>query len=192
MATFTGPDWEQEDDVTLVPLQRSEGNGFSEIATRSPMQSDPIPNDNGWQMLSEWTLPSEPGNERLALQRVAEVVQNLNLPDNRLERLKTAVAEATMNGMEHGNHYQPDKPVSIQVMTKDNILSVRITDHGGNQPIPEPEAPDLEAKLAELQTPRGWGLFLIKNLVDDMHVTSDDTHRTVELIMHLEGENHVS
>ena len=189
LATFTGPDWEQEDDVTLVTLQRSEGYGFSEIATRSP---DPIPDDNNWQVLGEWTLPSEPGNERLALQRVAETIQDLNLPDSRLERLKTAVAEATMNGMEHGNHYQPDKPVSIQVLTKKDVLAVRITDHGGNQPIPEPEAPDLEAKLAELQTPRGWGLFLIKNLVDDMHVTSDETHHTVELIMHLEGENHVN
>jgi len=44
---------------------------------------------------------------------------------------------------------------------------------------------DIWAKLAELQTARGWGLFLIKNLVDDMHITSDETHHTVELIMNL-------
>jgi serine phosphatase RsbU (regulator of sigma subunit)/anti-sigma regulatory factor (Ser/Thr protein kinase) len=187
LRAFTGPDWEQEDDVTMVTLQRSEGYSFSEVATRSPMQADPMLNDD-WQVLGEWTLPSEPGNERLALQQVAETVRGLNLSNSRLERLKTAVAEATMNGMEHGNHYQPDKPVSIQVLTKKDVLVVRITDHGGNQPIPDPEMPDLEAKLAEMQTPRGWGLFLIKNLVDDMHVTSDETHHTVELIMHLEGE----
>jgi anti-sigma regulatory factor (Ser/Thr protein kinase) len=171
----------------MVTLQRSEGYSFSEFATRSPMQADPMLNDD-WQVLGEWTLPSEAGNERLALQQVAETVRGLNLSNSRLERLKTAVAEATMNGMEHGNHYQPDKPVSIQVLTKKDVLVVRITDHGGNQPIPDPEMPDLEAKLAEMQTPRGWGLFLIKNLVDDMHVTSDETHHTVELIMHLEGE----
>jgi hypothetical protein len=38
-----------------------------------------------------------------------------------------------------------------------------------------------------LQSPRGWGLFLIKNMVDDMHITSDDTHHTVELVLHLKG-----
>ena len=47
-------------------------------------------------------------------------------------------------------------------------------------------------KLAELQTPRGWGLFLIKNMVDEMHVTNDVDHHTVELIVYLEGENRVN
>ena len=45
--------------------------------------------------------------------------------------------------------------------------------------------PDLELKLAGEQTPRGWGLFLIKNMVDEMNVSSDDTHHTIELVMNL-------
>jgi anti-sigma regulatory factor (Ser/Thr protein kinase) len=71
-------------------------------------------------------------------------------------------------------------------------VRVRITDQGGGQPIPEPEAPNLEAKLAGLQTPRGWGLFLIKNLTDEMRVISNHTHHTVELTLYLEGEKNVS
>lgn len=35
LGEFTGPDWEQEDDVTLVTLQRSMDYGRSEVATRS-------------------------------------------------------------------------------------------------------------------------------------------------------------
>ena len=38
-----------------------------------------------------------------------------------------------------------------------------------------------------MQTPRGWGLFLIKNMVDEMDVTSDEHHHTIELVIHLEG-----
>jgi anti-sigma regulatory factor (Ser/Thr protein kinase) len=143
-------------------------------------------NSNGdRRTLAEFTVPSEPGNERLAMEQVAEAVQPLNLPKKRLEELKTAVAEATMNAMEHGNHYHPDVPVAIQVLASETTLAVRIRDQGSGQPILTPEEPDLEAKLAELQTARGWGLFLIKNLVDDMHITSDETHHTVELIMNL-------
>lgn len=93
-----------------------------------------------------------------------------------------------MNAMEHGNKYQEDKPVSIKICMNDQAVSVKITDHGGSQTIPEPDTPDLEAKLAGLQTPRGWGLFLIKNMVDDMNVISDETHHTVELIMNLQGD----
>ena len=50
--------------------------------------------------LAEFTVPSEPGNERLAMEQVSVAVQPLNLPKKRLEELKTAVAEATMNAME--------------------------------------------------------------------------------------------
>ena len=46
---------------------------------------------------------------------------------------------------------------------------------------------DLEAKLAGLQSPRGWGLFLIKNLVDDMRVSAEDGRHTVELTMSFEA-----
>lgn len=96
-----------------------------------------------------------------------------------------------MNAMEHGNRYQPDVPVLIRVLASETTLSVRITDQGGGETLPEAETPDLEAKLAELQSPRGWGLFLIKNLVDDMRVTSDATSHTIELILGLEGATHV-
>lgn len=141
-----------------------------------------------WRMLAEWAVASEQGNERQVMERVGEVAQELPIAKRQLEQLKTAVAEATMNAMEHGNKYNPAIPVFIQMLASPDALAVRIRDQGSGQPIPEAATPDLEAKLAELQTPRGWGLFLIKNLVDEMHVTRDETHHTVELIMHLEGD----
>ena len=173
--SFTGEGWEQEDDITLVTLGKI---GGTLTAPRSGTR----------QTLAELSLPSEPGNERQATQEVARAVSGLGLPERTLERLKTAVAEATMNAMEHGNKYKPEVPVKIQVLTSEADLSVRITDQGGSPvPGPDKEAPDLEAKLEGLQTPRGWGLFLIKNMVDEMHVTSDESHHTIEVVMHLEG-----
>lgn len=56
-----------------------------------------------WQTLAELLIPSAPDNERLAMEQVATAVAGLALPPRPLERLKTAVAEATMNAMEHGN-----------------------------------------------------------------------------------------
>ena len=47
--------------------------------------------------------------------RVESAIAGLGMAPARLERLKTAVAEATMNAMEHGNEYRPDSPVRIRV-----------------------------------------------------------------------------
>ena len=140
------------------------------------------------RVLAEFTLPSVSGNERLVMDRVAESVSEVDIDDARRERLKTAVSEAAMNAIEHGNRFQAELPVAVVVTLDGKDLSVRITDHGGGRDITEPETPDLEAKLEGKQTPRGWGLFLIKNMVDEMHVSSDDTHHTIELVLHLEGE----
>ena len=135
--------------------------------------------------LARFEMPSRPGNERLAMERVGEVVAPLGLPAVKFDRLKTAVAEATMNAMEHGNKFDESLPVLIEVSRSDSALTVSITDRGGNQPIAAAETPDLTAKLAGLQSPRGWGMFLIQNMVDEMRVVADETHHTVNLVIHL-------
>jgi serine phosphatase RsbU (regulator of sigma subunit)/anti-sigma regulatory factor (Ser/Thr protein kinase) len=195
LSAFTGKDWEQEDDVTLVTLRREERE--SKVKNIPSVSTQPR-NDEGqnnpqWRTLAELLLPSIPGNERQAMEQVIQAVQELHLSTRRLEHLKTAVAEATMNAMEHGNHYQPDVPVIIQVQASATTLAVRISDQGEGPADIEAETPDLEAKLAELQTPRGWGLFLIKNLVDEMFIINNNSHHTIELIINLEeGDSHAS
>ena len=144
------------------------------------------PRSGARRTLAELSVPSEPGNERRAMEEVAATVEGLGLPERTLERLKTAVAEATMNAMEHGNHYRVELPVIIEVAASDAELSGKITDEGSGPPAFDSETPDLEAKLEGMQTPRGWGLFLIKSMVDEMNVTGDERHHTVELILHLD------
>lgn len=58
-----------------------------------------------------------------------------------------------MNAIEHGNDNQPELPVQIRLLASDEQVVVQVTDQSGGQPIPEPEAPDLEAKLAGSQSP---------------------------------------
>jgi serine phosphatase RsbU (regulator of sigma subunit)/anti-sigma regulatory factor (Ser/Thr protein kinase) len=202
LATFTGPGWEQEDDVTLVTLHRSadvdEGAGeravptFAVPATPSDASEPPSALADA-PVLDAFDVASEPGNERGAAERVVEIAAGQGLDPDRLEKLKTAVAEATMNAMEHGNGYDPDLPVTIRVAASETDLHVSITDLGDDAPESESEAPDLEAKLAGEQSPRGWGLFLIRNMVDEMRVSSSldaggrPTH-TIELIVALDAE----
>ena len=168
---FTGPGWEQEDDITLVAL-RWEGSAGAATEV-SP------------DVLTQFEVPSEAGNEREVMRRVADAAAPAGLAGERLEQLKTAVAETAMNAIEHGNRNDPVLPVRVRVTASDGDLVVEITDLGGDRPIPIRETPDIDAKLRGEQDARGWGLFLIQSLVDAMHVDTDDGRRTVRLVMHL-------
>lgn len=137
--------------------------------------------------LAKFDLPSEPGNEREAMNRVAGAVEPLGLSKKSLDRLGTAVAEATMNAMEHGNAYRPELPVTVEVLASETEVAVRITDEGEGPPEFSSEAPDIEAKLGGGQTPRGWGLFLIGNMVDELRVSGGEGHHTVELLLRRDG-----
>src|ERR687889_2417318 len=151
--------------------------------------SDSRRRNGTWRVLRELSVPSEPGNERMAMETVAEAISALDIRGGNLERLKTAVAEATMNAMEHGNHYRSELPVELQVLATDRDFLVRITDRGsGPPPTDAGDTPDIEAKLEGIQKARGWGLFLIKSMVDEMNVTGDEGHHTVELVVHLGAE----
>ncbi len=177
---FTGPDAEQEDDITLVVVKRT--SSAQDSASAFGESTVPV-------VLGTFNFASEEGNERAAIERVMEVVSDLGLEVGQSERLKTAVGETVMNAIEHGNENRPELMVDVVVVATDHTVNVRVTDHGGGKAIPEVETPNLEAKLAGEQTPRGWGLFLIGQMVDDLRTESVDGTHTVELVMNRKGRD---
>ena len=175
---FTGPDHEQEDDITLVTLRRAAG-----------VADEPA----GPVALTAFSLPGTAGNEREAMDRVAAAVADLGLPADRLERLKTAVSETAMNAIEYGSQGRDDVPFDVEVAVSPEDVVVRVTDHALSGPVPtDAETPDIERKLAGEQKPRGWGLFLIEHMVDAMDVSTDQTAgtQTVTLRMAREETSH--
>jgi serine phosphatase RsbU (regulator of sigma subunit)/anti-sigma regulatory factor (Ser/Thr protein kinase) len=176
---WTGPDAEQEDDITLVVVRRtSSAEGSAKV----------FHSDDDEQVLTEFQLASVEGNERLAIEKVSAVVAPLGLEPTRLERLKTAVGETVMNAIEHGNENRAELEVGVQVSVRGGRVVVRVSDHGGDREIPEAVTPDIEAKLAGEQTPRGWGLFLIEQMVDEVNNSRENGSHIVELVMNREGE----
>lgn len=191
---FTGPGWEQEDDITLVGLSRlrapyPEGDepptALHEDADRTVLRDgaeDPL--------LVSLDAPSERGRERDVADRVRATAAEVGFPGHRLDALGTAVAEATMNAMEHGNRFDPALSVALRVRGSAARIVVEIDDHGGARSIPGSTEPDLEAKLAGEQEARGWGLFLIRHLVDEMSTRQHADGHTVVLRLDAEGGDH--
>ena len=124
-----------------------------------------------FRMLDERTvevsLPNKLGYERIAMQCAASFAKIVGFMPERVEDLKTAVSEACLNAMEHGNKCHPDKRVIITMNYEEGVFSVTVVDEGEGIEV-LPEDPDLEEKIENLETPRGLGIFLIKNLVDQV------------------------
>jgi anti-sigma regulatory factor (Ser/Thr protein kinase) len=75
------------------------------------------------------------------------------------------VAEAAINAMQHGNKGRPDARVTVSMNCQDNIINVAVMDEGeGIKKFPP--KPDIEKIIAELESPVGFGLFLIGQLAD--------------------------
>jgi serine/threonine-protein kinase RsbW len=122
-------------------------------------------------MLDEQTLevnlPNKIGFERIAMDCSASLAKIVGFVQERIDDLKTAVSEACLNAMEHGNKGRPDARVIVTMKYDDHTFSVSVMDEG--QGIIEfPEEPDIEKKLEDLESPRGLGMFLIRQLVDQV------------------------
>jgi len=97
-----------------------------------------------------------------------------------------------MNAIEHGNGNRPEIPVEVEVTQDGNEIIVAISDQGGETDLDTSahETPDLVKKLDGDQSPRGWGLFLIRNMVDAMDVTTHGQRHTIWLTMRTGGAAH--
>lgn len=130
------------------------------------------------------STPSRVGNELSVARAVVEHVKLISADTGLSNRVQTAVAEAIMNGIEHGNGFQKDLLVDVCVLKTGKKLVITVTDQGG--PLKkQPVVPNLEAKLAGLQPTRGWGLFLIEKMVDKMIHSSANGQHTLTLIFNL-------
>jgi anti-sigma regulatory factor (Ser/Thr protein kinase) len=184
LSRFTGPGWEQEDDITLVALSRLPTTPRSHQV--APDETVSLPGDA--RVLAAFEVASEPGGERQVLPLLATAVEPLGLPKARRDALATAVAEAAMNAIEHGNDRRPDLPVRLVIAATDTAVLVTVTDRAVNDAAEkDAEVPSLDAKLAGLQSPRGWGLFLMRELVDEVRTRDSAGGHTVELVLRRDG-----
>jgi len=115
----------------------------------------------------EVILPNQIGYERIAMSSSASFAKMFGFSPERIEDLKTVVSEAAVNAMQHGNKGRPDARVTIRMNLKDDTMYVTVTDGGeGIQKI-HPK-PDIDRIIDNLDPATGFGLFLIKQLVDDV------------------------
>jgi serine/threonine-protein kinase RsbW len=135
----------------------------------------------------EVSLPNVDGYERIAMACSASLAKNGGLIKERIEDLKTAVSEACLNAMEHGNKRRSDARVVVTMFLGDKDFRVSVKDEGdGIENIPQNI--DIKRKVENLEPSDGIGLFLIQQLVDQVEFNemSDGSH-VVKMVLKMEN-----
>jgi serine/threonine-protein kinase RsbW len=138
----------------------------------------------------EVKLPSRLGFEKVAMGTAASVAKLMGFPDDRIEDLKTALAEACINAIEHGNHLNDNLCVGVILSVSDEALEVKVMDTGTGI-TKTPAKPDIDRKMHGEEDARGMGMFLIQSLVDEAEWVKGSPGKGsyVRLVIRLAKEN---
>jgi serine/threonine-protein kinase RsbW len=135
----------------------------------------------------ELHIPSVLGFEHLAMEFAASVARMMGLPEARVADLMTAVGEACLNAIEHGQHghtLDAAMKVGITLTVEESSLQVAVRDQG--PAIGDVDSPRIEDKIEGRSPPRGWGIFLIKSLMDEVRFESaPEGGNVVKMVIHL-------
>lgn len=114
----------------------------------------------------EWEMPSKLGAEIGVVEEVCGWIKQQEDRESRIDDIATALAEACINAAEHGNRYRDDRYVTVQVEIRESEYIFRIYDQGNgirSLPLHKPEI-----ELMNEENPRGWGLYFIRTLADQI------------------------
>jgi serine/threonine-protein kinase RsbW len=138
----------------------------------------------------EVRLPSRMGFEKVAMSTAAAVAKLMGFREDRVEDLKTAVAEACINAIEHGNRMNEKLSVGVVLSAQADSLEVKVIDDGKGMKA-KPHKPDIDRKIHGEEDPRGMGMFLIQSLVDEAEWVAGVNGKSsyVRLVIRLDKES---
>jgi serine/threonine-protein kinase RsbW len=132
------------------------------------------------QQTIEINIPSKIGYERIAMESSASLAELAGLMPARIDDLKSAVAEACINAMQHGNQWRPEARVIVKLQLSGGRFIVSVTDQGNG--VPEiPDYPGIRSIVENNAPSTGLGVFMIRNLVDEVRFnqSSDCGHKMI-------------
>ena len=134
-------------------------------------------------------IPSTLGYEKVAMKAGEAVANLLGFVPERIEDLKTAISEAVINAIEHGNKLNKDLSVVVLMTATAGKLVIEVHDKGKGVASKKKVAPDIDAKIAGETRARGLGMFLIEQLVDEVEFVQDSGEGSyIKMVVHLEGK----
>ena len=121
-------------------------------------------------------IPSMPENIRIVESFIDNAKEKFHITDDLYGNIMVAVTESVNNAIKHGNSSDKNKLVNISLFIEPKLLKFVVEDQGaGFDPdsLPDPTLPE------NISKPDGRGIFLMRNLCDDLVFSNEG--RVVEM-----------
>jgi len=125
-------------------------------------------------------LPMVPEMEIEASKTATAIAESIRMSPDRIDEVRMAVVEACINALEHSRAADREVYVTFEVLGDKDPETLRITVRDtGVGFSPEDLAEQMIEDKLKSQRKRGWGLKIIRGLMDDVEIRSNPGGTTV-------------
>ena len=137
------------------------------------IQPDPKSAGNDYEII----VPMGEDTEMIAAHTVEEIAKRHNFPAKAINQIKTALVEACINAAEHS--LSPDGKIHQKFAISADKITITVSNRGVRlADKPKRASDDGEAR-------RGWGLKLIKGLMDEVNIEQTDDGTRITMVKYL-------
>jgi len=147
-------------------------------------------NDDGRKMSEEMrfdiqeemSVPMQRDQELAVADRAAELARSAGFDTDRIDEIRIALIEAVINAIEHGNNPEKLVHVTFRLDIKAKRIEICVADRGGGFNPGRVETPDIHKKMVKGSRKRGWGLTLMRGLMDEVSIRTSEQGSCVVLV----------
>ena len=126
----------------------------------------------------ELRIPILKDMELVATNTADVIAKYMELSEEASGEISMALIEATINAFEHS---ESQKDIFINFTISDDELTIKVIDKGKGFDSEGIQIPDIDSKLKKQERKRGWGVMLIKELMDSVDYESGNDGTTLTM-----------
>ena len=116
-------------------------------------------------MYKRLKIESSINNLRIVENTIEEVMNEIGITEENYGKILVSILEAVNNAIMHGNRYETDKFVDVEISYRNEKLKIKVSDEGKGfvpEEVPDPTIPQ------NLESLNGRGIFLMSKLADEI------------------------
>ncbi len=124
-------------------------------------------------------IPIHPNMELVAAHTASIIAEIMDFEETHIDEIQLAIIETCINAFEHSN--SRDSKVTVTYVLTDDELELKITDHGLGFGMDKAPLLTGGARARAMQK-RGWGLEIIREMMDKVKIDSGDEGTTITML----------